>query len=95
MLRLGVKIIIKIRWRCFINMKGSEVWIVCLKEKFGSGRFVARRVQRCSPAPPPPPPPSLIKKNKNQKNRNCKLLLSYITGKLAWHFWHLTVTETM
>lgn len=91
MLRLGVKIIIKIRWRCFINMKGSEVWIVCLKEKFGSGRFVARRVQRCSPAPHLPPSP--IKKNK--KNRNCKLLLSFITGKLAWHFWHLTVTETM
>lgn len=57
MLRLGVKIIIKIRWRCFINMKGSEVWIVCLKEKFGSGRFVARRVQRCSPAPHLPPLP--------------------------------------
>ena len=69
MLRSGVKIIIKIRWRCFINMKGSEVWIVCLKEKFGSGRFVARRVQRCSPAPHLPPPP-LPHKEKQKQNKS-------------------------
>lgn len=68
MLRSGVKIIIKIRWRCFINMKGSEVWIVCLKEKFGSGRFVARRVQRCSPAPHLPPP--LPHKEKQKQNKS-------------------------
>ena len=67
MLRSGVKIIIKIRWRCFINMKGSEVWIVCLKEKFGSGRFVARRVQRCSPAPHLPPPLPHKEKQKPKK----------------------------